>query len=58
MADTDSRDGATIITPNMIAAGVAALPFFEPAVLGTMTEENLVREVYRAMEAARIRDEE
>lgn len=37
------------VTPAMIAAGIAALPFLEPTAIGSLTEETLVSRVYRAM---------
>jgi hypothetical protein len=37
------------ITPEMIAAGIAALPFIDPAEIGSMSEETLVCRVYLAM---------
>ena len=44
------RDGEEIeITTEMVAAGVQALPFLEASAIGSMTEETLVCQVYRAM---------
>lgn len=37
------------ITPEMIGAGVSALPMFAPSEIAPWTEERLVSEVYRAM---------
>jgi len=37
------------ITHEMIAAGIAALPFIDPAEIESMSEETLVCRVYRAM---------
>lgn len=42
------------ITPEMVSAGVSALPLFESEALGSLTEDCLVSEVYLAMEAARL----
>ena len=36
------------ITREMIAAGVAALPFIDPTEIGSMSEETLVCRVYQA----------
>jgi hypothetical protein len=37
------------ITPRMIAAGIATLPFLSVSAIGSLTEEMLVSRVYRAM---------
>ena len=37
------------ITPEMIGAGVSALPMLSPLEIAPWTEERLVSEVYRAM---------
>lgn len=44
------------ITREMIAAGVHIVHFIGPSELGSMTEENLVSAVYRAMGEERRRD--
>ena len=51
----EADDDEIEITPEMISAGVSALPLFELEVLGSLTEDRLVSRVYRAMEEARPR---
>jgi hypothetical protein len=48
MADRPTTSDVEI-THDMIAAGVAALPFIDPVEIGSMSEETLVCRVYQAM---------
>lgn len=47
-----SETGAPEITAEMIAAGVAAMPFMDDLAIGSMELTTLVSEVYLAMEHA------